>query len=83
MAMDDKDKRMLIRACMEQVFVPKVLGTLGVFLVEYSMQVIEARDFQQAFGINAILRPPTQLQIAPAMEALEEALLVALKEKSQ
>lgn len=78
--MDDADKRMLIKACIERVFIPQVLGALGVFLKDYSDKIISARDFQNAFGINAIVGEPSRLEIAQPMQNLEDALMVALKE---
>lgn len=78
--MDDADKRMLIKACIERVFIPQVLGCLGVFLKDYSEKIIAARDFQNAFGINALVGEPSRLEISHAMKQLEDSLVIALQE---
>lgn len=77
--MDERDTRMLIKACIERVFVPQVLGAMGVFLKDYSEKIIAARDMQNAFGINVLVGEPSRLEIAQPMQNLEDALVAALK----
>lgn len=79
MSMDDKDKKMLIRACIDKVFIPHAMIHISAFLLDFKNKTIYAHDYQQITGYPISINPPATLDLRPSAEALESALMTSFK----
>lgn len=76
--MDDADKKMLIRACIDKVFIPTAMVHISAFLLDFKNKTLYVSDFKREIGVDITL-PPSQLDLRPSAEALENALMTSFK----
>lgn len=69
---------MLIRACVDKVFIPHAMVHISEFLLDYKNKLIYTHDYKQAFGFQITL-PPSTLDLRHPAEELEKALMTSFK----
>jgi hypothetical protein len=76
--MSEEDKRMLIRACIDKVFIPHATVNIQKFLMVFKDKILFSSSYEQSIGFP-IGFVPTVLDLRESAEILEEALVTSFK----